>query len=342
MTPQEWVDRWSRGGGRCGPAWTSPTTTSSAPPSRGTRRRCESSSRPCTTRPGRHRARHLRGPVLRGVRGCTTRRTSSSTASAPIHGRPVEPHAGGELLLPALSLRGPAARALRGASRGRAAGDPAQRGARAHPRRASRTSPSAGRRSGGASRCPGTRRHVNYVWFDALTNYITAAGYGSRPGPVRPAVAGEHPPDRQGHPPLPRGLLAGHADGRRPRAARRRSGPTASCRSAARRCPRPTPPASTRPSWWTSSASTRYRYYFLREIQFGQDGSFSWEAMVDRYNADLANGLGNLASRVLAMFGSYFGGVVPEAAASGVPRATSPPWSRTSPAATTGSCSTWR
>jgi methionyl-tRNA synthetase len=54
-----------------------------------------------------------------------------------------------------------------------------------------------------------------------------------------------------------------------------------------------------------------YRYYFMREIQFGQDGSFSWESMVDRHNADLANGLGNLASRVLAMLGSYFDGVVP-------------------------------
>jgi methionyl-tRNA synthetase len=55
-----------------------------------------------------------------------------------------------------------------------------------------------------------------------------------------------------------------------------------------------------------------YRYYFLREVQFGQDGSFSWESMLARYNADLANGLGNLASRVLAMLGSYFDGAVPE------------------------------
>jgi methionyl-tRNA synthetase len=54
-----------------------------------------------------------------------------------------------------------------------------------------------------------------------------------------------------------------------------------------------------------------YRYYFLREIQFGQDGNFSWESMVERHNADLANGLGNLASRVLAMLGSYFDGAVP-------------------------------
>src|SRR5205823_5309480 len=57
-----------------------------------------------------------------------------------------------------------------------------------------------------------------------------------------------------------------------------------------------------------------YRYYFMREIQFGQDGGFSWESMVDRYNADLANGLGNLASRVLAMIDSYFDGLVPDPA----------------------------
>jgi methionyl-tRNA synthetase len=54
-----------------------------------------------------------------------------------------------------------------------------------------------------------------------------------------------------------------------------------------------------------------YRYYFLREIAFGQDGSFSWESMVARHNADLANGLGNLAARVLAMIVSSFDGAVP-------------------------------
>jgi methionyl-tRNA synthetase len=61
-----------------------------------------------------------------------------------------------------------------------------------------------------------------------------------------------------------------------------------------------------------------YRYFFMREIQFGQDGSFSWESMVDRHNADLANGLGNLASRILAMLGSSFDGMVPEPEAEGV------------------------
>jgi methionyl-tRNA synthetase len=60
-----------------------------------------------------------------------------------------------------------------------------------------------------------------------------------------------------------------------------------------------------------------YRYCFLRETRFGEDGNFSWEAMVDRHNADLANGLGNLASRVLAMLASSFDGVVPEATVPG-------------------------
>ena len=54
-----------------------------------------------------------------------------------------------------------------------------------------------------------------------------------------------------------------------------------------------------------------YRYFFLREISFGQDGSFSWEAMETRYTTDLANDLGNLANRVLSMVGRYRGGVVP-------------------------------
>ncbi len=43
------------------------------------------------------------------------------------------------------------------------------------------------------------------------------------------------------------------------------------------------------------------RYFLMREITFGQDGSFSYDALIERYNADLANGLGNLASRTLTM-----------------------------------------
>jgi methionyl-tRNA synthetase len=54
------------------------------------------------------------------------------------------------------------------------------------------------------------------------------------------------------------------------------------------------------------------RYYLLRETVFGQDGNFSRDALITRYNADLANGLGNLASRVLTMINQYFEGIVPK------------------------------
>jgi len=53
------------------------------------------------------------------------------------------------------------------------------------------------------------------------------------------------------------------------------------------------------------------RYFLLREIVFGQDGAFSYDALVNRYNSDLANGLGNLASRTLTMIGQYCGGEIP-------------------------------
>ncbi len=53
------------------------------------------------------------------------------------------------------------------------------------------------------------------------------------------------------------------------------------------------------------------RYYLLREIVFGHDGNFSWEALVERYNSDLANGIGNLFSRTLTMINKYLEGVAP-------------------------------
>jgi methionyl-tRNA synthetase len=54
------------------------------------------------------------------------------------------------------------------------------------------------------------------------------------------------------------------------------------------------------------------RYFFLREVSFGQDGTYSHDAIVNRINADLANDLGNLAQRSLSMIGRYGGGVVPQ------------------------------
>jgi methionyl-tRNA synthetase len=55
------------------------------------------------------------------------------------------------------------------------------------------------------------------------------------------------------------------------------------------------------------------RYFLLREVVFGQDGNFSYDALVTRYNSDLANGLGNLASRTAAMIEKSFGGKIPKA-----------------------------
>ena len=54
------------------------------------------------------------------------------------------------------------------------------------------------------------------------------------------------------------------------------------------------------------------RYFLLREVPFGQDGSYSEEAIVNRINTDLANELGNLAQRSLSMVAKNLGGVVPE------------------------------
>ncbi len=61
--------------------------------------------------------------------------------------------------------------------------------------------------------------------------------------------------------------------------------------------------------------SDAFRYYFMKAIAFGQDGSFSWEDLSARYQAELANGFGNLASRAIAMIHKYFDGVLPAAGA---------------------------
>jgi len=60
-----------------------------------------------------------------------------------------------------------------------------------------------------------------------------------------------------------------------------------------------------------------FRYHFMVDQRFGPDGDFSYESMVQRYNADLANNFGNLANRVLTMATSYLGAVVPDERADG-------------------------
>jgi len=152
--------------------------------------------------------------------------------------------------------------------------------------------------------------HITYVWFDALLNYITAIGYGEDEAkfeslwpasvqvvgkdilrfhaviwPARLMAAGLKPADQVfGH----GWLLVGGEKMSKSKL------------------------TGIAPSQITDTfGSDAFRYYFMKAIAFGSDGSFSWEDLSARYQSELANGLGNLASRVLAMIKRYFDGVVP-------------------------------
>jgi methionyl-tRNA synthetase len=156
---------------------------------------------------------------------------------------------------------------------------------------------------------PWDTSHVLYVWFDALLNYITAIGYGTDeenfnrrwPGthivgkdiarfhaviwPAMLMAAGVAVPKHVfGH----GWLLVGGEKMSKSKL------------------------TGIAPNEITDTfGSDAFRYYFMRAISFGQDGSFSWEDLSARYQSELANGFGNLASRVIAMVLRYFDGVVP-------------------------------
>ncbi len=156
---------------------------------------------------------------------------------------------------------------------------------------------------------PWDESHVLYVWFDALLNYATAIGYGKdqdtfdRRWPathlvgkdiarfhavIWPAMlmaAGLEVPHRVfGH----GWLLVGGEKMSKSKL------------------------TGIAPHDITDTFGVdAFRYYFMRAINFGQDGSFSWEDLAARYQAELANGFGNLASRVVAMVNRYYDGVLP-------------------------------
>ncbi|TMK19900.1 MAG: methionine--tRNA ligase, partial [Actinobacteria bacterium] len=158
---------------------------------------------------------------------------------------------------------------------------------------------------------PWDETHINYVWFDALTNYITAAGYAEDPDRfvrVWPANIHSIGKDilRQHAVYWPAMLMA--ADVEPPMQVWAHGFLTVGGKKMSKTNATGIHPFELIDRFGVDS----YRWFFMREVQYGQDGSFSYEAMVDRHNADLANGLGNLASRVLAMLGTNYDGVVPE------------------------------
>jgi methionyl-tRNA synthetase len=158
---------------------------------------------------------------------------------------------------------------------------------------------------------PGNPKHVIYVWFDALTNYLTAVGFPNDMemfNEVWPAdihLVGKD-------------ILRFHAVYW-----------PAFLMSAGLRLPRKV----FAHGWWTVEGEKMskslgnvvdpfkvadefgvdvFRYFLLKEIPFGQDGDFSRNAIIGRINGELANGLGNLVSRSLGMIEKYSSGKVPE------------------------------
>jgi methionyl-tRNA synthetase len=161
---------------------------------------------------------------------------------------------------------------------------------------------------------PNDPKHVIYVWLDALANYITAIGYGSSHAGAQEAFKKFWPADVQM---IGKEIVRFHC---------------VYWPAFLMAAGLPVPKAIVAHGWLLFEESKMsksrgnivrtetildvlgadaLRYFLLREVVFGQDGSFSFDALVQRYNSDLANGLGNLASRTLTMINRYFKGEVP-------------------------------
>ncbi|MGH9264196.1 MAG: methionine--tRNA ligase [Acidimicrobiales bacterium] len=152
--------------------------------------------------------------------------------------------------------------------------------------------------------------HVAWVWFDALPNYITAAGYGVDDE----AFATWWPADyhligkdiiRFHAVYWPAMLMAAGLEP--PRCVAAHGWLLVKGEKMSKTRLNQIAPAQLVDDFGVDPV----RYHFLREVPFGPDGDFSYEGMVGRYNADLANNLGNLLSRVATVVGSKCGGVGP-------------------------------
>ena len=153
--------------------------------------------------------------------------------------------------------------------------------------------------------------HVVYVWFDALLNYITAVGYGVDDEQFQrrwPAVHIVGKDIARFHAVIwPAMLMAAGLEV--PRAVFGHGWLLVGGEKMSK-----SKLTGIAPSQITDTfGSDAFRYYFLSAITFGQDGSFSWEDLSARYQSELANGFGNLASRVIAMVIKYFDGAIPAA-----------------------------
>jgi len=180
---------------------------------------------------------------------------------------------------------------------------------------------------------PGDEKHVVYVWLDALANYITALGYGSdtqederrfeKFWPAQIHLIGKEISRfhcvywpaflMAAGLPLPKSVVAhGWLLFEESKMSKSR-GNIVRTETILDGFGALQPEASQREQ--DLFASDALRYFLLREIVFGQDGNFSLDAVVQRYNSDLANGYGNLVSRTLAMTSRYFDGIVPAGSA---------------------------
>ena len=166
--------------------------------------------------------------------------------------------------------------------------------------------------------------HVTYVWFDALTNYITAMGYGAESGPAEsgPAEAGTSEPGHwPGHWPgihiIGKDILRFHcvywpamlmsAGIEPPRNVYVHGFLLVGGEKMAKSALNQISPSELVSDFGVDGV----RHHFLHDQPFGPDGDFSYEAMVARYNTDLANNLGNLLSRVATLVASKCDGIGP-------------------------------
>ena len=156
--------------------------------------------------------------------------------------------------------------------------------------------------------------HVTYVWIDALLNYITAMGYGAKDGELAERFERYWPAQIQF---VGKDIIRFHcviwpamlmaADLELPETVFAHGFLLTKGEKMSKSKGNAQTPADLIERFGVDA----YRYYFMRDVQFGMDGSISMESMVQRYNGDLANDWGNLCSRLFNMTEKYLDGLVP-------------------------------